>query len=103
MGSIVDLTTAFDFEKEQSRKETCMMASRSWKYFPNFSLTKEFVDHPFLGRKEVKGKGSPQKDAWAPCRAKNDSISSSRLIASQEKDEGVSWSRQKNAAGVWGN
>lgn len=79
------------------------MASRSWKYFPNFSLTKEFVDHPFLGRKEVKGKGSPQKDAWAPCRAKNDSISSSRLIASQEKDEGVSWSRQKNAAGVWGN
>ena len=65
MGSIVDLTTAFDFEKEQSRKETCMMASRSWIF------SKLLIDQrvcwssiPWESQKS-KGSGISPKDAWS--------------------------------------
>ena len=95
MGSIVDLTTAFDFEKEQRPLGV--------EYFPNFSLTKEFVDHPFLGSpRSQRDQGSPQKMLDRPLSALW-LATSSRLIASQEKDEGVSWSRQKKCCWVWCN
>ena len=88
----LDLTTVRDFDKgEVGRKHAWLPLGVL--YFPNFSLTKKFVDHPFLGRRKAKGRGLPKR--CKPLSALW--LTSHRDCHSQEKDEGVSWSTQ-NAA-----
>ena len=98
MGSIVDLTTAFDFEKEQSRKETCMMASRSF-IFSKLLIDQRVCWSSIPWEKEVKGIRDLPKRCLGP-------LSALWLIATPSQP-GEGWRSflddTKKCCWVWGN